>query len=1173
MIPAFATPSLLSLMAATSRTSFAIALIALLLEGALAYNVAVFCSTSTLESCTHSGSTNPFVKSYFDAVNGSKQLGDLVVWIAAPFEDLGAANVRNVSEALVRLSINHVVVSTPGARLLGHVVDRLLTIPYLLLVTIVDPIEDMPSSLRNISQIVFVRDDEVGYLAGIVAGTHTTTGQVGICAGRSLLALRNIRSGFNEGVLKVCPTCVIHGVYLPSFSLSKPAINAAHKMVAMGADVIFVPAGSVGSETLRNITASTPAFGIGIDVDEFFTTFSGIVDSKSEKLLTSALKRTDVGVLTSVREGRFGTFKPGTRVMGVVERAVDLAPCHASCERISVKTKGLIDFAVSRARSGETRTNVDASTGRVLRRRLTFPQAQAQSLQADTAVSLVHVLGRVVFVDGNWERVSFYDPIGSIIESTTTGQAVGAALPSLRGGIAAVGVSLPFDFVLISGGVQNGTVGMGLFAMFWTDCYVECSTNPRWFPVRQTGATRPAPRQHHAMASVRNGVLLTGGMAADGSTLSDAWLGTISYNETTQTFSVSWVELPRMSSGRRGHRAALWTLPSNTSRSDTAAAVYESLGLRYLIVAGGITTDPSAPTVELLSLQNRTWMTRESTARSGGGASSAATERGEAPSFVKHPCILAEAGSWHVTLLSANTSISVNLATGEETRFATPTAAAADSANATTLPLWPAEVLDTASCVVIPAAAQTLIARVGPVGADAQRHTIYVIDRHVTSTNSLRVVEIPSIACDENLLLYRSDDLQQCRQCTERVEDGECPPRGDDDSDVDMLLYTIIPVVFVLGTMIGGLAWYWLLSSGEGPMARAPKKGMMGIGFIALVDTSTHWRSSPQKMGSAVERFRALVSAAAKKYGACEVRHIADAHLLVAHSPAELIRVCREVLTEVATIEWNGRPLTCRAAVHYGAPNVQFSEASGYDYVGADVDNLLAFQRMFSGSKLLISAEALEQTNVEELELPDMAFKTVMIKDGIHAAPAHIKVFFTSNITHTAASHGAFSPVIGGSGALEARKEASTTSGVALLASGAAAYGRSTASATMANNSSSSSGGGANGSRGAASVAMEVPDPHGLLTDEALAEHPHVVMGIVSAAECRRIARVIVDTLTALTSPMSTQEQLAFRRSCMTHMRTVDDDMVRLALAVLQHMDLLELRTLLEQFYNLNRAY
>src|SRR4030042_1616114 len=75
---------------------------------------------------------------------------------------------------------------------------------------------------------------------------------------------------------------------------------AARSQIGEGADVIFGAGGPTGSGGIQG-AAQEGAWVIGVDQDEYFTTFKKGATDGADKLLSSAMKRVDVAVYTSIK--------------------------------------------------------------------------------------------------------------------------------------------------------------------------------------------------------------------------------------------------------------------------------------------------------------------------------------------------------------------------------------------------------------------------------------------------------------------------------------------------------------------------------------------------------------------------------------------------------------------------------------------------------------------------------------------------------------------------------------------------------------------------------------------------------------------------------------------------------------------------------------------------------
>lgn len=227
----------------------------------------------------------------------------------------------------------------------------------------------------NVHSIVFA-EQEGSFLAGIVAGTMTESKKVGVFAGPPFPPIKRWSHGFKAGVKHACPTCETFIHWQPDFS---PGYNPffdyeagrtfAQNAFDAGADVMFGAAGDSGSAGLVK-AAELGMWVIGVDVDEYITTFNNGAVVNSHLLLTSVMKSIDVPIEAALRaalsdEGRIDGPVYGSEVVdGLASGALKLAPCHAACE---VMGSSGANAAVSRAMaaivSGELTVPVVQSTG------------------------------------------------------------------------------------------------------------------------------------------------------------------------------------------------------------------------------------------------------------------------------------------------------------------------------------------------------------------------------------------------------------------------------------------------------------------------------------------------------------------------------------------------------------------------------------------------------------------------------------------------------------------------------------------------------------------------------------------------------------------------------------------------------------------------------------------
>jgi basic membrane lipoprotein Med (substrate-binding protein (PBP1-ABC) superfamily) len=211
------------------------------------------------------------------------------------------------------------------------------------------------------------REDEAGFLVGAMAALMTESGTIAGVYGIDIPPVVKFRNGFEQGARFINPDINVLGVYIDSFTARDRGASAAEQFIGEGADVIFGAGGPTGSGAIA-FAASVGALVIGVDQDEYFTTFQGGEAVGAENIITSAVKRVDQSVYLSLEalvNGDLETFGGGgTRVLSAANDGVGFAPSHDSgvpeevTEAITEILEGLKD--------GSIETGVDPITGELL---------------------------------------------------------------------------------------------------------------------------------------------------------------------------------------------------------------------------------------------------------------------------------------------------------------------------------------------------------------------------------------------------------------------------------------------------------------------------------------------------------------------------------------------------------------------------------------------------------------------------------------------------------------------------------------------------------------------------------------------------------------------------------------------------------------------------------------
>jgi basic membrane lipoprotein Med (substrate-binding protein (PBP1-ABC) superfamily) len=259
---------------------------------------------------------------------------------------------------------------------------------------------DHPSNLVGIQY----REDQGGFLAGALAAMMTKSGTVAGVYGIDIPPVVKFRNGFENGARYVDPAIGLIGVYIDDFVAPDRGASAAEQFMGEGADVIFGAGGPTGSGGIKR-AAEEGIFVIGVDQDEYFTTFGTGTTPGAEFLISSAVKRVDLGVYDMIAAlvGDMSAWQGGSLyILEAANGGITYAPAHEAAvprwvqlqlEKIRV---GLADGSID--------TGVDPISGELLST-ITTAGAPRPTVPADFSVCLVTDVGRVN--DGTFNQFAY----------------------------------------------------------------------------------------------------------------------------------------------------------------------------------------------------------------------------------------------------------------------------------------------------------------------------------------------------------------------------------------------------------------------------------------------------------------------------------------------------------------------------------------------------------------------------------------------------------------------------------------------------------------------------------------------------------------------------------------------------------------------------------------------
>ena len=145
---------------------------------------------------------------------------------------------------------------------------------------------------ENVTPILF-RENEAAYLTGLIAGKMTKTNDVGFIGGIQTPVVSRFEYGYKAGVNAANDKANVNVQYAGTFSDAAKGKSIANQMYGNGSDIILSAAGGTGLGSIEAAKEQNK-YAIGVDRDQS--------DLAPENVLTSALKKVNVGVYDTVKE-------------------------------------------------------------------------------------------------------------------------------------------------------------------------------------------------------------------------------------------------------------------------------------------------------------------------------------------------------------------------------------------------------------------------------------------------------------------------------------------------------------------------------------------------------------------------------------------------------------------------------------------------------------------------------------------------------------------------------------------------------------------------------------------------------------------------------------------------------------------------------------------------------
>jgi len=189
----------------------------------------------------------------------------------------------------------------------------------------------------NVDQITFA-EEQGSYLVGAAAALKSKVNHVGFVGGVNTTLIKKFQAGYQAGAKAVNPNIVVDVKYLtepPDFSGFNSVDKgkaAAEGMYQGGADIVYQAAGGSGGGVFTAAKAGGK-LAIGVDSDQAKTAAADVRDV----IMTSMIKKVDVGVYDFIKSVSNNTFKAGVKVFDLKAGGVDYSTTGGKIDDIKSK--------------------------------------------------------------------------------------------------------------------------------------------------------------------------------------------------------------------------------------------------------------------------------------------------------------------------------------------------------------------------------------------------------------------------------------------------------------------------------------------------------------------------------------------------------------------------------------------------------------------------------------------------------------------------------------------------------------------------------------------------------------------------------------------------------------------------------------------------------------------
>ncbi len=164
-----------------------------------------------------------------------------------------------------------------------------------------------------------LRDGEIGYLTGVVAGLKTKTNKVAFIAGVPYPAIQEQATLFERGAKAINPKVEVTTAWVDSWTDEAKTRQIAETQVKAGADVLLGDVDALGLLVIE-VAKKAGIYAIGWSLDQH--------DVAPDTVLTSGIQRIPVAMLEGATLVQQGRWEGKQYKFGLQEDAQDLAPFY-----------------------------------------------------------------------------------------------------------------------------------------------------------------------------------------------------------------------------------------------------------------------------------------------------------------------------------------------------------------------------------------------------------------------------------------------------------------------------------------------------------------------------------------------------------------------------------------------------------------------------------------------------------------------------------------------------------------------------------------------------------------------------------------------------------------------------------------------------------------------------